>query len=129
MEGVARFSCFIENGGWAGLSGCFGASIGAPGDVWVYNCIDLNGNCYGTAESKVRRYRMGRNTNGWLSGVNIHILNNTSGNKIDALQAGYNTAVALIPNIEPGYTGEIRNNISLMIKIPGNILATLNIGI
>jgi len=40
-----------RSGGWGWLVRIFGASLATyPNDVWVYNNIDLNGTCYGTAE-------------------------------------------------------------------------------
>jgi len=36
MEGVGQVSFHVyRNGGWGWLVRVFGASIGAPGDVWV----------------------------------------------------------------------------------------------
>ena len=105
-----------RRGGWGWLCRIFGASIGdSIGDIWIYNNIDLNSTCYGTAEVRCDAAQWG-NTK-LLKGVNIHIVNNTAGNKKDQLH--YTTAVALIPNIELGYYCEIKNNLSFNNQNPG----------
>ena len=105
-----------RKGGWGWLCRLFGASIGdTVRDIWIYNNIDLGSTCYGTAEVRCE-FSQWKNSK-LFKGVNIHIVNNTSGNKKDVIN--YTTAVALIPNIELGYSCEIKNNLSFNNQLPG----------
>jgi len=116
--GTGQLHNIYRSGGWGWLIRIFGAAIGnVPGDVWVYDNIDLNGTCYGTAEVRSDSIEWS-NTNNLLTGINIHIINNTGGNKIDNFGT-YTTAVALIPNLVPGYTAEVRNNLAFNNQNPG----------
>jgi hypothetical protein len=105
-----------RNGGWGWLCRMYGGSIGdTVRDIWIYNNIDLGSTCYGTADIRVESAQWG-NTK-LFKGVNIHIVNNTSGYKKDKIN--YTTAVALIPNLELGYSCEIKNNLSFNNQNPG----------
>ena len=104
-----------RNGGWGWLCRMFGGSIDSVRDIWVYNNIDINSTGYGTADIRVESGQWGPSK--FFTGVNIHIVNNTSGNKEDRMN--YTTAVALIPKLEQGYTCEIKNNLSFNNQNPG----------
>lgn len=103
-------------GGWGWLCRMYGGSIGdSVGDIWIYNNIDLGSTCYGTADIRVEAAQWGNSK--LFKGVNIHIVNNTSGYKKDNLN--YTTAVALIPNLDQGFSCEIKNNLSFNNQNPG----------
>ncbi|MBS1597181.1 MAG: hypothetical protein JST75_03075 [Bacteroidetes bacterium] len=105
-----------RKGGWGWLCRMYGGSLGdIVRDIWIYNNIDLASTCYGTADIRVEAAQWGNSK--FFKGVNIHIINNTSGDKKDNLN--YTTAVALIPNLEPGYSCEIKNNLSFNNQNPG----------
>ena len=105
-----------RNGGWGWLCRMFGASIGdSVRDIWVYNNIDLRSTGYGTADIRVEAAQW--KDSKLFKGVNVHIVNNTSGYKKDIMN--YTTAVALIPNFNLGYTCEIKNNLSFNNQNPG----------
>ena len=97
--------------GWGYLWRSWNLSLNGRGDSYLYNCIDLNTDNYGTIDTRVEA---GDTTTGnsipFCRGANMHVLNNTIGNK---RTVNYVSQLVIAGNFcsSNGYRLEIRNNL------------------
>jgi hypothetical protein len=102
-----------RTGGWGYLWRLWNVGLNGRGESYLYNCIDLGTANYGTIDTRIDPddTTTGREKP-FLRGGNMHVLNNTSGNKKDVVD--YVSVLVVAGNFFPqnGYTLEIRNNLS-----------------
>jgi hypothetical protein len=97
--------------GWGYLWRSWNLALNGRADSYLYNCIDLNTNNYGTIDTRIEP---GDTTTGntipFLRGANMHVLNNTIGNK---RTVNYVSQLLIAGNFcaVNGYRLEVRNNL------------------
>jgi len=90
----------------------YNLALNGRADSYVYNCIDLSTDNYGTVDTRIEA---GDTTTGntipFIRGASMHVLNNTSGNK---RTHNYVSVLVVAGNFFPenGYILEVRNNLS-----------------
>jgi hypothetical protein len=100
-----------RKGGWGYLWRSWNLGLNGPADSYLFNCIDLNTDNYGTIDTRIEA---GDTTTGkvipFIRGANMHVLNNTIGNK---RTINYVSQLVIAGNFcsESGYTLEVRNNL------------------
>ncbi|PWT70232.1 MAG: hypothetical protein C5B59_21020 [Bacteroidetes bacterium] len=106
-----------RNGGWGYLWRIWNVGLNGRADSYCYNCIDLNTDTYGTIDTRIDAADTTTHSNiPFLRGSNMHIFNNTSGNKRDAINYVSVFVVAGTFFSQNGYKLEIRNNLSFNTK-------------
>ena len=109
LYGNARIHSIYRNGGYGYIERIFNTGLDGVGESYLYNCIDLNSWQYGTVDTRVDPAAIsGGTTPPYTTGGNIHILNNTAGNK--TMTDAYTTSLAVIGDFT-GYKCEVRNNL------------------
>jgi hypothetical protein len=112
IAGNGTLRNIYRRNGWGYLWRLWNVGLNGRTDSYLYNCIDLSSDAYGTVD-----YRIAADdtTTGnripFCRGGNMHILNNTSGNKQNATHYVSVLVVAGRFFSENGYTLEIRNNL------------------
>ena len=97
--------------GWGYLWRIWNLGLNGRADSYLYNCIDLNTDNYGTIDTRIEA---GDTTKGtqfpFIRGGNMHVLNNTIGNK---RTINYVSQLVIAGNFYPGngYILEVRNNL------------------
>jgi hypothetical protein len=97
--------------GWGYLWRSWNLGLNGRADCYLYNCIDLNTDNYGTLDTRIEA---GDTTTGnhipFIRGANMHVLNNTIGNK---RTKNYVSQLVIAGNFYPenGYRLEVRNNL------------------
>jgi hypothetical protein len=97
--------------GWGYLWRIWNLGLNGRADSYLYNCIDLNTNNYGTVDTRIEA---ADTTVGslipFIRGANMHVLNNTIGNK---RTINYVSQLVIAGNFcsESGYTLEVKNNL------------------
>ncbi|HEV3223115.1 MAG TPA: choice-of-anchor Q domain-containing protein [Puia sp.] len=97
--------------GWGYLWRVWNLGLNGRADSYLYNCIDLNTNNYGTIDTRIEA---GDTTTGnnipFIKGANMHVLNNTIGNK---RSINYVSQLVIAGTFcsENGYLLEVRNNL------------------
>lgn len=87
--------------------------LNGVGESYIYNVIDLATHAYGFIDTRVDdSYFTGGNKAPFTNGGNMHIFNNTVGNKTDE---HYVTPVVILGG-QYGYKTEVRNNLAFNIK-------------
>ncbi|MFI5123786.1 MAG: choice-of-anchor Q domain-containing protein [Chitinophagales bacterium] len=98
--------------GWGYLWRLWNVGLNGRTDSYMYNCIDLSSDAYGTIDYRIAA---ADTTTGseipFCRGGNMHILNNTTGNKRNGTHYVSVLVVAGRFFSENGYTLEIRNNL------------------
>lgn len=100
-----------RNGGWGYLWRSWNLGLNGRAESYLYNCIDLNTDNYGTIDSRIDA---GDTTTGnkipFCRGANMHVLNNTVGNK---RTPNYVSQLVVAGNYcsVNGYMLEVRNNL------------------
>jgi hypothetical protein len=101
-----------RNGGWGYIWRSWNLGLNGRADSYLYNCIDLNSTNYGTIDTRMQSYdtTIG-NTIPFVRGANMHVLNNTVGNK---KTPNYVSQIVVAGDFcaSSGYRLEIRNNIA-----------------
>ncbi|MDR3716617.1 MAG: choice-of-anchor Q domain-containing protein [Puia sp.] len=127
IYGNARVHNIYRNGGYGYIMRIFNTGLDGVSDSYLYNCIDLNSVMYGTIDTRVdpTGFTSGK-TPPFCTGGNIHVLNNTAGNKTET--DGYTTCLVIVGPFT-GYKCEIRNNISFNTsQIQASKLIQMNAG-
>lgn len=105
----------FRSGGWGWGGRVWGVVVkGTTGVVRIWNNIDENKANYGGWDVRTEPAA----TNNLTTAANIAVVNNTCGNYGDIF-GNYSGACALIANIAPGYTVEVKNNLSFNVKTKG----------
>jgi hypothetical protein len=97
--------------GWGYLWRSWNLGLNGRADCYLYNCIDLNTDNYGTIDSRIDA---GDTTTGsripYCRGASMHVLNNTIGNK---RTPNYVSQLVIAGNFcsSNGYRLEVRNNL------------------
>lgn len=112
------------HGGRGYLSRLFGCSVTSYGvaDSWAYDNIILATTTYAAFDwrSQSSPYYGG---NSFLGHCNLHIVNNTVGNKSDDM--GYIAPIVTVDNLNDGATIEVRNNLAFnLVQGGGSYIAT-----
>ncbi len=97
--------------GWGYLWRIWNVGLNGRADSYLYNCIDLNTDNYGTIDTRIEPGDTTTNMRiPFLRGGNMHILNNTIGNK---RTPNYVSELVIAGNFcsSSGYTLEVRNNL------------------
>ena len=100
-----------RRGGWGYLWRIWNLGLNGRADSYLYNCIDLNTDNYGTIDTRIEA---SDTTTGYeipfIRGANMHVLNNTIGNK---RTVNYVSQLVIAGNFcsEKGYLLEVRNNL------------------
>jgi len=99
-------------GGYGYVWRSWNLGLNGRADCYLYNCIDLNSDNYGTVDTRMQWYDTTTgNTIPFVRGANMHVLNNTSGNK---RAPNYVSQIVVAGDFcaSSGYRLEIRNNIA-----------------
>lgn len=97
--------------GWGYLWRIWNLGLNGRADSYLFNCIDLNTDNYGTIDTRIEA---GDTTTGnripFIRGANMHVLNNTIGNK---RTINYVSQLVIAGTFcsENGYLLEVRNNL------------------
>ena len=97
--------------GWGYLWRVWNLGLNGRADSYLFNCIDLNTDNYGTIDTRIEA---GDTTTGnnipFIRGANMHVLNNTVGNK---RTINYVSQLVIAGTFcsENGYLLEVRNNL------------------
>jgi hypothetical protein len=111
-KGNGTLRNIYRHSGWGYLWRIWNVGLNGKSDSYVYNCIDLSSDAYGTVDTRVEAADTTAGSDiPFCRGGNMHILNNTTGNKRNT--SHYVTVLAVIGRFysESGYTLEIRNNL------------------
>lgn len=109
INGNARVHSIYRNGGYGYIMRIINVGLDGVAESYLYNCIDVGSKQYGTIDTRVDTTQSsGGSTVPYCVGGNIHILNNTSGNKTQA--DNYTTAL-VIAGVFTHYKMEVRNNL------------------
>ena len=101
----------FRKGGWGYLWRSWNLGLNGRADSYLYNCIDLDTDNYGTIDTRIEA---GDTSSGnripFVRGANMHVLNNTVGNK---RTINYVSELVVAGNFYPenGYVLEVRNNL------------------
>ncbi|MDR3711586.1 MAG: PKD domain-containing protein [Puia sp.] len=127
VYGNARVHNIYRNGGYGYIMRIVNVGLDGVADSYLYNCIDLNSWQYGTIDTRVDPVSLTSGTTPpFCTGGNIHVLNNTSGNKT---QADNYTTCMVIVGAFTGYKCEIRNNLSFnTFQIQADKMIQMNAG-
>ncbi len=102
-----------RRGGWGYLWRVWNVGLNGRADSYVYNCIDLSSDCYGTLDVRMEAEDTTTgNQVPYCRGASMHVLNNTSGNKKNAVHYVSVLVIAGQFFSKNGYVLEIRNNLS-----------------
>lgn len=125
INGNARVHNINRNGGYGYVMRIINVGLDGVSESYLYNCIDINSWQYGTIDTRVDPGQfIGGTTVPFCIGGNIHILNNTTGNKTQA--DNYTTVLAIVGSFT-GYKCEIRNNLSFnTFQIQANKMIQMN---
>jgi hypothetical protein len=102
-----------RHGGWGYLWRVWNVGLNGRADSYVYNCIDLSSECYGTLDVRMEAEDTTTdNSIPFCRGASMHVLNNTSGNKRNAI--AYVSVLVIAGQFfsQNGYVLEVRNNLS-----------------
>ncbi len=102
---------FYRHGGWGYIWRNWNAGLNERGESWIYNCIDLASNHYGTVDTRIEAVDTSvGNSIPFCRGGNMHVFNNTSGNK---RADSYVTVLVVVGDFfsAAGYKTEVRNNL------------------
>ncbi len=97
--------------GWGYLWRVWNLGLNGRANSYLYNCIDLNTDNYGTIDTRIEPADTTTgNTVPFIRGANMHVLNNTIGNK---RTINYVSQLVIAGNFcsENGYILEVRNNL------------------
>jgi len=98
--------------GWGYLWRLWNVGLNGRAESYLYNCIDLSSDAYGTVDYRISADdTTAGNKIPFCRGGNMHVLNNTSGNKQNATHYVSVLVVAGQFFSKNGYTLEIRNNL------------------
>jgi len=111
ISGNGTVCNIYRRGGWGYLWRVWNLSLNGRAESYLYNCIDLSTNNYGTIDTRIDA---GDTTTGnrspFIRGANMHILFNTVGNK---RTINYVSQLVIAGDFYPanGYKLEVRNNL------------------
>ncbi len=111
-KGNGTLRNIYRHSGWGYLWRVWNVGLNGRADSYVYNCIDLSTDAYGTVDTRIDA---GDTTTGnkipFCRGGSMHVLNNTTGNKRN--NSNYVTVLVVVGRFfsENGYTLEVRNNL------------------
>ncbi|HLK27501.1 MAG TPA: choice-of-anchor Q domain-containing protein [Puia sp.] len=112
-SGNGRVYNIYRHGGRGYIWRQWNTGLNEVAESYIYNVIDLATNAYGFIDTRIDdSYFVGGNKVPFTTGGNIHILNNTIGNKSDDR---YVTPVVILGQ-QGGYKTEVRNNLAFNIK-------------
>jgi hypothetical protein len=97
--------------GWGYIWRVWNLGLNGRAESYLYNCIDLNTDNYGTIDTRIEAGDTTKGTQApYLRGGNMHVLNNTIGNK---RTINYVSQLVVAGNFYPenGYVLEVRNNL------------------
>jgi hypothetical protein len=100
-----------RKGGWGYLWRSWNLGLNGRAESYLYNCIDLSTDNYGTIDTRIEAGDTTRGeTRPFIRGANMHVLNNTIGNK---QTINYVSELVVAGNYYPenGYVLEVRNNL------------------
>ena len=95
ISGNCTLSNIYRSGGWGWLMRIFNSSLVTPSTSYIYNCIDLNNDAYGTVDTRIDIASIAATTGSAypLAGNGIKFLNDTAGNHLDL--TGYRSNLVL----------------------------------
>ena len=112
IHGNGTLRNIYRHGGWGYLWRVWNVGLNGRADSYMYNCIDLSSDAYGTLDTRIEE---GDTTTGnsipFCRGGSMHVLNNTTGNKRNATHYVSVLVIAGRFFSENGYKLEIRNNL------------------
>jgi hypothetical protein len=112
-SGNGRVYNIYRHGGRGYIWREWNVGLNGVGESYIYNVIDLATNAYGFIDTRIDdTYFTGGTKIPFTTGGNIHIINNTIGNKTDD---HYVTPVVIL-GFQGGYKTEVRNNLAFNIK-------------
>ncbi len=112
-NGNGRVYNIYRHGGRGYIWRQWNTGLNGVSESYIYNVIDLATNAYGFIDTRVdSSYFTGQNNLPFTTGGNMHIFNNTVGNKTDNR---YVTPVVMLGG-QFGYRTEVRNNLAFNIK-------------
>ncbi|MDP4131787.1 MAG: choice-of-anchor Q domain-containing protein, partial [Bacteroidota bacterium] len=113
MTGNGTLRNIYRRGGFGYLWRIWNVGLNGRANSYMYNCIDLSTDAYGTIDTRISA---GDTTTGnsvpFCRGGNMHVLNNTTGNKRNATHYVSVLVVAGQFYSQNGYSLEVRNNLS-----------------
>jgi len=112
-SGNGRVYNIYRHGGRGYIWRQWNIGLNGVGESYIYNVIDLATNAYGFIDTRIdNTYFTGGDKVPFTTGGNMHIFNNTIGNKTDD---HYVTPVVILGG-QYGYKTEVRNNLAFNIK-------------
>ena len=111
IAGNGTVSNIYRKDGWGYIWRVWNIGLNGRADSYLYNCIDLNTDNYGTIDTRMEASDTTTgNTIPFLRGANMHVLNNTIGNK---RTRGYVSQLVITGHYcySSGYRLEVRNNL------------------
>ncbi|HTS44605.1 MAG TPA: choice-of-anchor Q domain-containing protein [Puia sp.] len=113
MNGNGTICNIYRLGGFGYLWRIWNVGLNGRAESYLYNCIDLSTDHYGTIDTRIEESdTTTNNTIPFLRGGSMHIFNNTSGNK--RISGNY-VSVLVVAGVffsQNGYKLEVRNNLS-----------------
>jgi hypothetical protein len=100
-----------RKGGWGYLWRSWNLALNGHADSYMYNCIDLSTDNYGTIDTRIDAEDTTKSElRPFIRGASMHVLNNTIGNK---KTINYVSELVIAGNYYPenGYVLEVRNNL------------------
>lgn len=112
-SGNGRVYNIYRHGGRGYIWRQWNIGLNGVGESYIYNVIDLATNAYGFIDTRIdNTYFTSSDKVPFTTGGNMHIFNNTIGNKTDDR---YVTPVVILGG-QYGYKTEVRNNLAFNIK-------------
>jgi hypothetical protein len=111
IAGNGTVSNIYRKDGWGYIWRIWNIGLNGRTDSYLYNCIDLNTDNYGTIDTRMESGdTTSSNTIPFIRGGSMHILNNTIGNK---RTKGYVSQLVIAGHFcsSSGYRLEVRNNL------------------
>ncbi|HZK63387.1 MAG TPA: choice-of-anchor Q domain-containing protein [Puia sp.] len=113
MTGNGTLRNIYRHGGFGYLWRIWNVGLNGRANSYMYNCIDLSSDAYGTIDTRISAADTSTGNNiPFCRGGNMHVLNNTSGNKRNATHYVSVLVVAGQFFSKSGYSLEVRNNLS-----------------
>ena len=111
-SGYGQVYNIYRHGGRGYIWRQWNTGLNGVGESYIYNVIDLATNAYGFIDTRVDPTFFKGDKPPFITGGNMHIFNNTIGNKTDDR---YVTPVVIL-GTQYGYKTEVRNNLAFNIK-------------
>ena len=124
ISGSGTFHHIYRNGGRGYIARLWNIFLKSQGQgaSYFYDNVDLNSTVYGTIDVRIEPQYFTQ----YLTGGDMYVYNNTSGNKGDNIN--YWSSLAVVGQYDPPYVIHVRNNIGFNLTTRGHTTITMNQG-